>query len=95
MRTNDGLVHVVVMEMMLSKTRPGDEDNIVNRFQSSSQPEHGCNECGARPSFLTPGGLRCRDHMHQEEDWDDWIPLARKDSRQRTVRPVGGSAGNG
>jgi hypothetical protein len=34
-------------------------------------------------------------HLHREDELDDWIPLARKDSRQRTVRPVGGSAGNG
>lgn len=81
--------------MMLRGPGPDDEDNNVKRVQSPSEPEHGCNVCGARPTYLTPGGLRCREHMHRDEDWDDWIPLARKDSRQRTARPVGGSAGNG
>lgn len=80
---------------MLRNPAPDDEDNCVKRFQPSPEPEHGCNECGTTPSYLTPGGLRCREHMHRDVDWDDWIPLTRKDCRQRTVRPVGGSAGNG
>ena len=60
----------------------------------STPSRNGCNQCGGDPTFLTPDGMRCREHMHNDEEWDDWIPLARKISRQRTVRPDGGSAGS-
>jgi hypothetical protein len=52
----------------------------------------GCNQCGGEPTFITPDGLLCRDHLNLRDEWDDWLPLARKVSRQRTVRPNGGSA---
>jgi len=54
---------------------------------------NGCNRCGGEPTYLTPDGLRCRDDLHLGDDWEDWLPLARKDRRQRTARPDGGSAG--
>jgi hypothetical protein len=53
----------------------------------------GCNQGGSDPTFITPDGLLCRDHLHHEDEGDDWLPLARKVSRQRTARPDGGSAG--
>ena len=86
---------MVDMGMMLRIPGVDDDDCCVKPSQSSPRIEHGCNQCGTRPTYLTPAGLRCREHMHQLEDWDDWIPLARKVSRQRTARPAGGSAGSG
>lgn len=51
---------------------------------TESKDDHGCNSCGGVPTYLTPVGLRCKVHLHNDGDEsDDWIPLARKDSRQR------------
>jgi hypothetical protein len=61
----------------------------MERVAKSARVENGCKCCGGVPTYLTPEGLRCREHLHGDEDWDDWIPLARKDSRQRHRRLIG------
>lgn len=65
--------------------------------RTSLSSDQGCIECGSRPTFLTPHGLRCRDHIHLDEEWDDWIPLTRKRGQRQVDsaphRPDGGSAG--
>ena len=50
--------------------------------------KRGCPLCGEEPTYLTPHGLRCREHIHGDDEWDDWIPLVRGDSRRRTARPM-------
>ena len=44
----------------------------------STTSDRGCAECGNTPSYLTPDGFRCREHLHLEDEWDNWLPLSRK-----------------
>lgn len=58
------------------------------RSPLSTTSDRGCGKCGDTPSYLTPDGLRCREHIHREAEWDDWLPLSRK-SKSTAQRPSG------
>lgn len=58
---------------------------------TSSRNQIGCKQCDEVPTYLTPRGLRCREHIHHEDEWDDWIPLVRKSTAHRP--PARGTAG--
>jgi len=63
----------------------------MDRPQISNPHDGGCSTCGGEPTYLTPRGRRCRDHIHHSDEWDDWIPLVRKSTAHHP--PERGSAG--